>query len=70
MPSSEYHRRQADTLVALALNTSDPELSTLCLDLAIEYKLLAEQAVAAPAPTRSGTLIVLAGEQRPTEGTH
>jgi len=50
MPSSEYYRRQADTLLALALNTSDPGLSDFCRNLAIEYKLLAERAVADPAP--------------------
>jgi hypothetical protein len=48
MPSSEYHRRQADTLLALALNTSNPELSTLYRSLAVEYKLLAEKGAADP----------------------
>jgi hypothetical protein len=42
MPSSEYYRRQVDTLLILAVTTSDPELSTWCQTLAIEYKLLAE----------------------------
>jgi hypothetical protein len=48
MASSEYHLRQADTLLALALTTSDPELSMLCRGLAVEYKLLAEKGAADP----------------------
>jgi hypothetical protein len=43
MPSSDYYRRQADTLLALAVSTSDPELSARCRNLAITYKLLAEK---------------------------
>jgi hypothetical protein len=46
MPSPEYYRRQADTLLAIAVNTSDPELSTRCRNLAIAYKLLEGKAAA------------------------
>jgi len=48
MPSSEYHRRQADTALALALTISDPKLSAWCRNLAIEYKILAGKGVADP----------------------
>jgi len=43
MPSSEYYRRQAQTLRALASSTNDPSLLTLCRSLAVEYRLLAER---------------------------
>ena len=43
MPSSEYYRRQSETLRALALSTNDPSLSSLCRSLAIEYRQMAEQ---------------------------
>jgi hypothetical protein len=46
MPSSGYYCRQADTLFALALCCSDPVLSAQCRTLAIEYRQLAERAVA------------------------
>jgi hypothetical protein len=46
MPSSEYYRRQSETLLALAVNTNDPEVSTVCRNLAIEYKLMAEKVAA------------------------
>jgi hypothetical protein len=62
MPSSEYYRRQADTLLALAVNTSDLELSTRCRNLAIEYKLLAERMAADPAPADPATPSLPAGE--------
>jgi hypothetical protein len=52
MPSSEYYRRQADTALALALATSDPELSAWCRNLAIEYKLLSEKGAAGSVPCR------------------
>jgi hypothetical protein len=44
MPSSEYYRRQADTLLTLALTTTDPELSNWYRCLAMEYKMLAAKA--------------------------
>jgi len=50
MPSLEYYRRQAETLLGLASSTNDPSLSALCRGLAVEYKLLAEQAAARQAP--------------------
>jgi hypothetical protein len=43
MPSSEYYRRQSETLRALASSTNEPSLLTLCRSLAVEYRLLAEQ---------------------------
>jgi hypothetical protein len=55
MPSSEYYRRQADTLLALAQNTSDVGLSALCRDLAVQYKVLAEKAAPEPVPDAGGT---------------
>jgi hypothetical protein len=54
MPSSAYYRRQAETLLALATSTSNPELSTVCRNLAIEYKLLADKAPSDPGPARYG----------------
>jgi hypothetical protein len=41
MPSSEYYRRQADMLLMLALNATDPELSARYRTLALQYKMLA-----------------------------
>jgi hypothetical protein len=42
MPSSEYYRRQADTLLTLALaSATDPELSARYRNLAVKYKMLA-----------------------------
>ena len=46
MPSSEYYRRQAETLRALASSTNDAPLSSLCRSLAVEYKALAERTAA------------------------
>jgi hypothetical protein len=57
MPSSEYYRRQANTLLALAVNTSDADLSTRYQNLAIEYKLLAEKRAADPLPADPATTI-------------
>jgi hypothetical protein len=41
MLSSEYYRRQADTLLTLALMATDPELSAQYRNMAIKYKRLA-----------------------------
>jgi hypothetical protein len=65
MPSSEYHRRQADTVLALSLNTPDPGLSTLCRTLAVEYKLLAEKGAADPPHAHPATRPRSAGEAKP-----
>jgi hypothetical protein len=46
MPSSGYYRRQADTLFALALCCSDQALSAQCRTLAVEFRQLADRAVA------------------------
>ena len=54
MPSSEYYRRQADTLLTLALTATDPELSDRYRNLAVEYKMLAANAREA-VPPRSVT---------------
>jgi hypothetical protein len=62
MPSSEYYRRQADTLLALALNTSEPDLSNWCRNLALQYKLLAEKRTTDPVPDPEGTPPRVAGE--------
>jgi hypothetical protein len=62
MPSSEYHRRQADTLLALALTTSNSELSAWCRNLAIEYKILAKTGAADPLPVIPATPHRPAGE--------
>jgi hypothetical protein len=40
MPSSEYYRRQADTLLTLALTATDSELSARYRKLAVEYQML------------------------------
>jgi hypothetical protein len=45
MPSSDYYRRQMDTLLTLAVTATDPELSDRYRSLAVEYKLLAAQGV-------------------------
>jgi hypothetical protein len=57
MPSSAYYHRQADTLLALATSTSNPELSVVCRNLAIEYKLLAEKAPIDPGSAQYGAPI-------------
>jgi hypothetical protein len=44
MPSSEYYRRQAETLLTLALTATDPELAARYRSLAAEYKMLAANA--------------------------
>jgi hypothetical protein len=62
MHSSEYYRRQADTLLVLALTTSDPVLSSDYRNLAIEYKLLAEKAAPDPETDPRGTPPSPAGE--------
>jgi hypothetical protein len=41
MPSSEFYRRQADTLLMLALIAADPELSARYRNMAVKYKRLA-----------------------------
>jgi hypothetical protein len=41
MPSSEYYRRQADTLLMLALTAADPVLSARYRNMAVKYKRLA-----------------------------
>jgi hypothetical protein len=53
MPSTEYYRRQAETLLALASGTNDPALSALCQCLAMEYGELAQKIVGEPLPARS-----------------
>ncbi len=55
MPSSEYYRRQADTLLTLALTATDPELSDRYRNLAVEYKLRAANAGEDAVPPRSVT---------------
>jgi hypothetical protein len=50
MPSFEYYRRQAETLLSLASSTKDPSLSALCQSLAAEYKQLAERPAGRKAP--------------------
>ena len=62
MARPEYYRRQADTLLALALSTSDPELSARCRTLAVEYKLLSEKAKPDPAVDRRGSTRAPTGE--------
>ncbi len=53
MPSSEYYGRQADTLLTLALNATDPELSARYRSLAVEYKMLAANSSEHAVPPRS-----------------
>jgi hypothetical protein len=60
-----YYRRQADTLRALAESTSDIGLSTCCRNLAVRYRLLAEQAATAPVPDAGGAPPRPAGEADP-----
>ena len=55
MPSSEYYRRQADTLLTLALIATDPELSGRYRNLAVEYKMLAANGGEDNIPPRSVT---------------
>ena len=55
MPSSEYYGRQADTLLTLALNATDPELSARYRSLAVEYKMLAANSSEHAVPPRSVT---------------
>ena len=55
MASSEYYRRQADTLLTLALTTTDPELSARYRSLAVEYKMLAAKAGDDTGPPKSFT---------------
>jgi hypothetical protein len=55
MPSSEYYRRQADTLLTLALIAADPVVSARYRNLAVEYKFLAGTAGEDPVPRRSET---------------
>jgi hypothetical protein len=65
MPSSEYYRRQADTLLTLAVTATDPELSARYRNLAAEYKMLAGRADEDALPPRSETdhLSSAAGER-------
>jgi len=67
MASSEYYRRQADTLLTLALTAIDPELSARYRNLAIRYKKLAENAGknAAPPGSASERLSIAAGASNP-----
>jgi len=45
MPSSEYYRRQADTLLILALTAAtDPKVSAHYRNLAVKYQKLAANA--------------------------
>lgn len=55
MPSSEYYRRQADTLLTLALTATDPALSARYRTLAAEYEILAANAGEDTALPRSET---------------
>jgi hypothetical protein len=55
MPSSEYYRRQADTLLMMALSVADPELSARYRTLAVEYKMLAAKAADDTVPQRPVT---------------
>jgi hypothetical protein len=55
MPSSEYYRRQADTLLTLALIAADPAVSARYRNLALEYKMLAASAGEDIVPPRSLT---------------
>ncbi len=55
MPSSEYYRRQAETLLTLALTATDPELAARYRSLAAEYKMLAVNAGEDTVPPRSVT---------------
>jgi hypothetical protein len=67
MPSSEYYRRQADTLLTLALTATDPELSARYRNLAIRYKRLAANAGKNTVPPGSATdtLSTAAGKSNP-----
>ena len=67
MPSSEYYRRQADTLLTLALTATRPELSARYRNLAIRYKRLAENAGKNTVPPGFATdaLSTAAGESNP-----
>jgi hypothetical protein len=53
MLSSEYYQRQADTLLTLALTTTDPELSGRYRRLAVEYKMLVSKAADDSVPPRA-----------------
>ena len=44
--SSEYHRRQAATLLQLAQNTRDPDTANALLQIVAEHIARAEEAVA------------------------
>jgi hypothetical protein len=55
MPSSEYYRRQADTLLTLALTATDPELSDRYRNLAVECKMRAANALEDAVPPRPAT---------------
>jgi hypothetical protein len=44
--SSEYHRRQAATLLQLAQNTRDPDTANALLQIVAEHIAPAEEAVA------------------------
>ena len=63
MPSSEYYRRQADTLLMLALNATDPELSARYRSLAVEYKMLAANAGEDTVPPVTNNLSSAADER-------
>jgi hypothetical protein len=65
MPSSEYYRRQADTLLTLALTATDPELSARYRNLAIRYKRLAKNAGKNTVPPGSATDTLSTGKSNP-----
>ena len=43
--TSDYHRRQAETLIRLAQSTKDSETASALMRLAAEHNALAEQTV-------------------------
>jgi hypothetical protein len=56
MPSSEYYRRQADTLLILALTAAtDPKVSAHYRNLAVKYQKLAATAENKTQPPRTVT---------------
>jgi len=65
MPSSEYYRRQADTLLMLAQIAADPAVSARYRALAVEHTMLAARASEDMVPHRSATesLSSAAGER-------
>jgi hypothetical protein len=54
--SSEYHRRQAATLLQLAQNTRDPDTANALLQIVAEHTARAEEAVAKTAAPADAAL--------------